>query len=365
MNLKIMRKFCLWLTLCLGLCLSLETSLATQPEQPVSVGLGGLPDGYGPYGTLFEPTNQYVISCSHWYPAIGSTLVFGNGQTRTVTQVWVVRRGVSKWEEIFEYELTICKLSSQVDTDPASAWWFTPPNFANPEIFVDGYSLDGEFGGVGYLYENNTETRECYRKYFRYYTSRDDGSSDLEVTVRPGYSGSPIWYQGKILGTTWGGSGRYWTDPYNPNADSKGFVHPMYTVFGEYWMNFPPEYQPPAEPIFEIHNKFDGTIELILKVPANSEFKVVATPQLKSPSWAPIEEFAGFLGTEVLPKPWEKILRFDSTSAPSMFFKVEEVPAPIEMGLMEKSSTDINKEKQKQLNVEDIHIVPAFPLSRQ
>lgn len=139
--------------------------------------------------------NGYVVSVAHWAPRVGEIITFQDGQSSRVAGGWRPRRGPYGG---YEADVWVGWLETPVSTEPVEVWW-KDPNL--PETF--------EVEGVG-LKNNRLITWSAQARWWspedledHFWKEWGTGvwfycPSDGEV--RPGYSGAPVTYQGKLLG---------------------------------------------------------------------------------------------------------------------------------------------------------------------
>jgi hypothetical protein len=296
------------------------------PDQPESLGLYkiGISNDYK-YGTLIkEGGNQWAVSCTHYYPMIGRTLTFGNGATAKVQDIVFVRGGY--YAEPKEWELSLCKLDREVAAKASEVWWTKPPNFdeMSGNIEITGFGLDGMFRGTNGI------------MYYADWSEIDTGLHYRAVepaVVRPGYSGSPIWYQGKLIGSNWGG---WWTrdENNNPIAPSSGVSSPIFLILEKFSQNFPEFAHAPQTPSMTLHRLSDGKIRVVLKSPVNAILEMLESKDLNE--WSPAQDAPNFLGFDENPGPWETIADFSTDGFPKGFFWFREKhPSPLAMPLIQ------------------------------
>jgi hypothetical protein len=141
--------------------------------QPIKLPLDDQPDSVGlclnqdksayTYGTLFEETNTYFVSCGHenFYPQVGKEIIFGNGEKIIVDQIWVIGTGRTK----ISFDLVIGKLRSAVNTTTSQAWWHLPKSFFSDKDLT-GFALHGHYTGSGSFWRQPDVSTDC-RGIFR------------------------------------------------------------------------------------------------------------------------------------------------------------------------------------------------------
>jgi hypothetical protein len=289
--------------------LTLQLHSQTPSAAPIKLPVDGQPDSLGlclnqsgnvyRYGTLFEETNTYFFSCGHdnFYPRQGEDIVFGNGKKKKVAEIWIV--GTIRGSNTFD--LVIGRLDSPLNNIPPSqAWWHLPKSF-NTEKTLTGFALDGLYTGIG-----------DFRR-------QDDYSTDYiqnevsGVIVRGGYSGSPIWHKGKVIGPTIGtGDGTIST------------VTPLFMALIKKQELFPAFFQSPNSEtkllISDIDNK---TKSLVMELAPGNDFKVGSSMNLTS--WFDSNLMGEFQQRDDISVPWKRYYTFDTTYQKSMFFRGERI----------------------------------------
>lgn len=316
-----MNSFFLVVAFCL---IGLNISKAQVTGQPESVGLT-LDNPSWAYGTLFEPTGRYYLTCAHWYPADNSVLTFGNGRKGTVKQTYLIRAGFRQ----NQYDIAVGELQTPVKAKVSKTWWTRPLDLVGDQIQITGFGLDGHFTGTnGYIVDQ--DPNESYKGLWY---------SSPAGTVRPGYSGSPIFFRGNLLGINWAAWG------VEPGVYIGGIANTISMVFAEYYQNFPEPFQPPVEPQITIR-KVGSQIEVVLLTPVG-EWGITSSGNCES-NWNSVETCSGFIKFEECPpNPWQKILRWNLQNNRQMFFrgekKEEEPQMFMRASLFEPSVSNQNK----------------------
>jgi len=282
--------------------------LENQPEclgmKWRSVIVNGFPQENFVYGTLFEPSRKYFVSCSHWHPEAGDVLTFGkNGATGTVKSITLIRAGSTYGE----YELSIGEFEEPVNAVPAETWWYKPPNL------VEGSCVEGFAGTSEYSYGKFTGTaNEIYGESesgrgWKYQSSDAPGGG-----FQNGFSGCPIFFQGKLLGAHWGNS-----------SFTVGQANPIYMVFADYWSSTAFQQfgftQPPEMAFMTISPLPCNKMQLILKRRPGMTGEMDFSNDLNN--WFPIEsstELESFEYEETTPWTTKAIV---SVSSSKTFFR--------------------------------------------
>lgn len=274
---------------------------AQVPGQPECLGLT-LSQSYWQYATLFEPSGRYYFTCTHWHPADGATLTFGNGETAVVKTTHDIRGG---YYGGFQYDLAIGELETPVSAKPAGVRWSDRFVTIDQNTTLNGFGLDGWFVGTDVSLVSGSPTEIHNGLWF----------TAPPNTIRPGYSGSPIFYKGDLVGINWGAWSR-------DDGQSGGVVTMISMVLSQFWELFPSFLHPPIVPSLAIA-KVGDVIRLTLRTPVGMDnMQVLASPDPARIPWYPADRLHGFAGyVPATQGPWETVLKWDTRSAPRMFFR--------------------------------------------
>ncbi len=275
---------------------SMPSAICQLPGQPECLGM----TASHAYATLFEESRLYGLSCSHFHPSPGEVVTFGNGQTAVVKAVCQPRGG---YFQSYQYDIGVVEFTQPVAAAPAKVYWQKPSDLVNGSIEIDGFGLDGWFHGTaGTVIDNFSVEYEVFNGIW---------FSTPAGTVRGGYSGSPVFYRGHLIGINWGGS----------SDGSGGVANTIWQVLGQYWDKFPVPLHPPAEPSCKIM-PCGNMLEVILTQAPGTGCRIQSSCDLSAPTWIAADCQPGFCGyEEATVRPWETVLRWDPTTSPSMFFR--------------------------------------------
>jgi hypothetical protein len=298
---------------------------AQVPNQPEYVGLVTTwnPDGseeyWETYATLFDqPTgeNKYFFSCEHAHPNPGQTLTFGNGQKGIVKKLHPIRRGIhdetgaelpfGQWE----YDLIIGELEQPVQCTPIRVWFEHPQSFVDNQAVVTGWARDGGYVAVNcHMAENNPV--EWMNGIVVY---------PLAGTVKAGYSGSPVYYEDKLIGIEYAVAGE--------TAEGQfGIVYvvSIAKVFNEFQSLFPSFLHRPSKARLEIVSSDEQQVCIKLFQPQGANYEVwykrnLLLPTEKNP-WKKVEDSSSCVFVQEGSLPWIVEYYWDTSSYQKCFFQ--------------------------------------------
>jgi hypothetical protein len=296
----------IFLAFFVSLVLVQSVANAQVPGQPECLGLT-LGQPAVRYATLFEPSGRYYFTCTHWRPANGAILTFGNGEIGVVKTTHEIRGGYFGG---LQYDLAIGELEAPVSAKPAGVWWSRQHLEIDEQSVIKGFGPDGWFEGNELIVQEETGFETYDGLWFT-----SSGSS----LIRPGHSGAPVFYKGNLIGINWG----YWNGYANG-----GLVSMISRVLEDYWELFPAFLQPPSEPSLRI-NRQGSLFWLTIRVPAGANMRIVASSDPCSLPWQPADQASGFDGyVACTPNPWETVIKWNPVSSPRMFFRGEDCVMP-------------------------------------
>ena len=281
-----------------------HSTLAALSGQPDYVGLTPVGNTFeGPYATLFEPSGKFFLTVRHWpfkkkqNGSYDHILEFGNGQRCEVKTIHYFSTNTNS------YDIAIGELKTAVmDVEIPKVWWQMPQDLKQFEVEITGYSyLDGWYtGNRGTIYFNPPAEVDRVLAY-------------VQPLVRGGYSGAPIFYQGKILGVNFGAS----------TSGGVGVATLLFLVFKDRWSSFPPGIVSPCptNKTETLVSASGSVLEIILRTPPGTRYQIATSEDLSQ--WIPVHEKSGFIESIPGDSQWETKVRWNTSSAPSAYFRAE------------------------------------------
>ena len=276
------------------------------PGQPNNVAR----NQYGQWFTLVEvgePSEEgyWGVTVSHWHPFDGAIYTFGDGvNTAKVSKVIEIRGGY--FED--EFDLSFIKLDRKISIAPNQVIWHMLPELEDyGTITVRGFGLDGWFVGINTRLLTNwgDEAPEYYQGVFY--------NVDPPGTIRPGYSGAPVWFGGdKLLCVNFGATG--------DSPDYYGGVgNPIFLVLEKYPENFPKFLQPPTKNIATSIETDGNNVVVTVKSRNPNQCEIQFSSDLVH--WEPVANNPRLIEFKQNYGPWKTIATVSRKSGGKEFFR--------------------------------------------